>query len=222
MTDFGDTVGESIGAGNVDGPPWLKFIEMGLEMRRSQFVELGAPPRQVVFLGDSITEGCQWSEWFPQLPTLNRGIGGDTVAALSARVETAINDPIAISVLIGTNDLGGGFPGWEQPLTDPRIIAESFDGLVAKIRSLAPQTPLIINSVMPREEKFAPSIIALNEHYRRIASRAQAQYVDLWPAFADGQVIKSEYSLDLLHLNGPGYRAWIEQLTPVLEGITQL
>jgi hypothetical protein len=32
----------------------------------------------IVFIGDSITEGCPWDELL-QRPVLNQGIGGDTV-----------------------------------------------------------------------------------------------------------------------------------------------
>ena len=155
----------------------------------------------------------------PAPPHPEPGIAGDTIADLTARLDTAINDPIAISLLIGTNDLGGGFPGFEQPLTDPRQIADSFAGLVSEIRDRVPVVPLLINSVMPREERFTPNILALNEDYQQIAERAKAHYVDLWPDFADGEVIKSEYSRDLLHLNGPGYRAWTSLLAPVLEAL---
>lgn len=219
MTELSDSVGENVDVEMIEGPPWQEFMEWSKQMRRSQFIDLGAPPRHVLFLGDSITEQCLWSEWFPHLPTLNRGIAGDTIADLTSRLDTAINDPIAISLLIGTNDLGGGFPGYEQPLTDPRQIADSFAGLVSEIRDRVPDVPLLINSVMPREERFTPNILALNEDYRQIAERAKAHYVDLWPHFADGEVIKSEYSRDLLHLNGPGYRAWTSLLAPILEAL---
>jgi lysophospholipase L1-like esterase len=221
LIDVPDAGGESMGAEVVDGPPWLEFMEMSRAMRLAQFDELRAPARHVLFLGDSITEQGLWSEWFPTLPTLNRGIGGDTIADLAARLESAVNDPLVISLLIGTNDLGGGFPEWEQPLTDPGSIAESFADLVSKIRVQAPQAPLIINSVMPREERFAANIRTLNKKYQDIAEQAQAHYLDLWPTLAIGNAINAEYSPDLLHLNGAGYKAWTTLLAPLLDELTR-
>jgi len=45
----------------------------------------------VLFLGDSITEQGMWHEWLPEVPTLNRGIGGDTVHEVQARLDSAVN-----------------------------------------------------------------------------------------------------------------------------------
>jgi lysophospholipase L1-like esterase len=219
MTDFQDAMSESVSATQPAEPWWTDIMKASQEMRRSQFNELGTPARSVVFLGDSITEGGLWSEWFPGLSILNRGIGGDTIEGVAARLETAINDPLAISLLIGTNDLGGGFPGMEQPLADPLDLAQAFERLVSAVRTLAPQAPLIINSIMPRAELFAPTIGVVNDEYRRIAAKAGAHFVDLWPSLADGQAIRAEYSLDELHLTGPGYRAWVSCLSPILEAV---
>ncbi|MGA6222070.1 GDSL-type esterase/lipase family protein [Streptomyces umbrinus] len=181
-------------------------------MRVSQFETLGAPSRKVVFLGSSIVEGGQWEEWFPELETLNRGVGGNTVDDLAARLDSALNDPQKIVLLIGTNDL--------RDLVEPSAadeIAVRMERLVARIRAAAPAAPLYINSVLPRARIYADSICALNKHYARIADETGAAYLDLWPALAgpDG-AIRPEFSLDELHLTGAGYRAWTEVLRPHL------
>ncbi|HEY8590760.1 MAG TPA: hypothetical protein VIL55_14535, partial [Naasia sp.] len=75
------------------------------EHRRQQFAEVGARSGRVVFLGDSISEFGLWEEWFPEIPVLNRGIGGETSAQVLARLETAITEPRAVFLLVGTNDL---------------------------------------------------------------------------------------------------------------------
>jgi hypothetical protein len=43
-----------------------------------EFMEVGLCGGEVVFLGDSITAGGAWHEWFPDVPVVNRGIDGDT------------------------------------------------------------------------------------------------------------------------------------------------
>ncbi len=175
-------------------------------MRRSQFEELPLPPRRVLFLGDSITEGGQWNEWFPDLPTLNRGIGGDDVQGVFTRLNTAINDPMAISLLIGTNDLGGA----KRKVED---IAASIQELANEIRTRAPKAPFLINSVIPRHRKYREDITALNLRLRDIAAREDAVFVDLWPALADASgALRKEFTADALHLNGLGYAAWAKVL----------
>ncbi|WP_285320338.1 GDSL-type esterase/lipase family protein [Pseudarthrobacter sp. lyk4-40-TYG-27] len=184
----------------------LGFVSRSITMRRSQFEELPLPPRRVLFLGDSITEGGQWDEWFPELQTLNRGIGGDDVQGVLTRLDTAIHDPVAISLLIGTNDLGGAKRKAED-------IAASIQELVKEIRKRAPKAPFLINSVMPRRRKYRENITFLNLLLRNIAARENAVFVDLWPALADDNgALREEFTSDALHLNGLGYAAWAKVL----------
>jgi lysophospholipase L1-like esterase len=183
-----------------------------IEARRDLFEIMPLPEGRVVFLGDSITEGGQWNEWIPQYPTVNRGIVGDTVEGVSTRLATAVNRPAAISLLIGTNDLNG--QGRTKSVTG---IAAQFEGLARDIRALAPETPLIVNSVMPRSRKYATRIHELNGLYAKTARDLGATYLDLWPALAEGDALRAAYTRDDLHLNGHGYQAWVDVLRPCLE-----
>jgi lysophospholipase L1-like esterase len=188
------------------------FLRRSKAMRGSQFEFLPAVPGRVVFLGDSITEGGCWDEWFAELPTCNRGINGDTVAGVSARLASALNEPQAVSLLIGTNDLGG-----MGETRDVDRIAEQVRELILALRQEAPAATLLVNSVMPRVASMASTIGRLNEHYSEAAVEAHATFVDLWPALAaaDGS-LRDEFTADHLHLNGPGYGAWVEVLRPLL------
>ena len=181
-------------------------------MRRSQFEHLPMPPGCVLFLGDSITEQGVWHEWLPGLPTLNRGIGGDTVHEVQARLDRAVNEPTVISLLVGTNDLSGIGPSHEVP-----VIAAQFRRLVAELHRRAPEACLIVNSVMPRRASFADQVRALNREYLAIAADAGATYLDLWPGLADDSGgLRAELTRDSLHRNGAGYEAWLAQLRPLL------
>jgi lysophospholipase L1-like esterase len=190
-----------------------RIAQRAREARRAQLEGLpAAPPGSVVLLGDSITEAGIWNEWFPEHRTLNRGIGWDTVGGVIARLDGALPDPRAVSLLIGTNDLTG--LGRSRDVED---IAEQMQDLVRRIRERAPGAALLVNSVMPRSAWFAPRIRRLNEHYRTIAADAGATYVDLWPALADGDgQLRKELTTDGLHLTSAGYRAWVDVLRPQL------
>jgi lysophospholipase L1-like esterase len=167
-----------------------------------------------VLFGDSITEGGFWDGWLPGMPTANRGIGGDTVAQLAARVDTAIDKPLVVSVLAGTNDLVRGDP------KDADSIGQRFHGLIAQIRERDADVPILINSVMPRGAKYIDEITTINEHYRQTAAEFGARYLDLWPTLATPKrTLRKELTPDGLHLNGEGYRAWVSVLKPALEGI---
>src|SRR5215470_11449680 len=65
----------------------------------------------VVMLGDSITEGIDWRELFPQVRILNRGIAGDTSAGVLNRLDEVIaRHPKVVFLMIGSNDLQLGVP----------------------------------------------------------------------------------------------------------------
>ncbi|HSA52508.1 MAG TPA: GDSL-type esterase/lipase family protein [Yinghuangia sp.] len=192
--------------------------------RATQFAQLVPAPGRVVFLGDSITEGGLWHEWFPDLPLINRGIGGNTIDDVLARLDTAIVAPAAVFLLIGTNDIDTGIAELEAFARGPRRsagqTAERMRHLVTAIRERAPHTALFIQSVMPRQAVLADVLRTLNADYRLIASEAEATYVDLWPALADDAGgLRSEFTLDSLHLNGAGYAAWVQVLRPYVAGL---
>jgi lysophospholipase L1-like esterase len=183
------------------------MLRTSIAMRSSQFAQLPPPTGRVVFLGDSITEGGLWQEWFPSLDCVNRGIGGDTIDHLRTRLDSAIDAPAAVFLLIVTNDLG----------LDRSVdrVAADLGSLVGEIRDRAPKVPLFIQSVMPRQGRFATRILELNVRYREIAEWAGAVYIDLWPALADeNHCLRAEFTRDRLHLTGAGYAAWVELLRP--------
>jgi len=181
-------------------------------LREAQFEALPPAPGRIVFLGDSITEWTAWEDWFPALPTTNRGIGGQAVCDILARLGSAIVEPRAVSLLIGTNDLHG-----LGRSSDVEEIATQMGVLVECIRGMAPAATLLINSVLPRSTHFRDRILHLNDHYRRIAEASGSTYVDVWPALAgpDGE-IRPELTADGLHLSIAGYKAWTDVLRPYL------
>lgn len=194
------------------GPLVRRATATIMESRRSQFAALPPTPGRVVFLGDSITEWGLWDEWFPDLPTANRGIASNTIADVLARLDSSIHEPRAICLLIGTNDLSGT----RRSASVGDIAARMLD-LVLALRRRAPTAPLIVNSVMPRSATFAERIGRLNDHYRRITAQVGGVYVDLWPALADTNgALRRTCTLDGLHLTGDGYQAWVDVLRPHL------
>ena len=169
------------------------------------------PPERVVMLGDSITENGIWSEWFPDAPVTNRGIGGETSSQVLARLDSAINRPLAVFLLIGTNDLSYAVPESE--------IAHNVESILGAIERLAPGTPVVVQSVMPRALAFRDEIVALNRRFRELIAAApeHVRHLDLWPALATPEgALRSELTQDKLHLNGRGYAEWVEALRPIM------
>lgn len=149
---------------------------------------------------------------FKNARVLNRGIGGDTTDGVRARLEPALRGtPSRVFLLIGANDLGLKRPHDQ--------IVENADAIVRRVHDDGRGPELVLQSVMPRQAKFRSRIESLNAEYASLAARTGATYLDLWPALSDDEEsLRQEFTLDGLHLNGAGYRAWTDVLRPLVGG----
>jgi lysophospholipase L1-like esterase len=190
---------------------WLAWIATG---RLAQFEALPVGPHEIVLLGDSITEQGIWNEWFPGRDIANRGIGGNTSAELRARMHASSLGPETrlVLILIGTNDLSTAVPHHET--------VENVSSIIAETRRRAPTSTIVLQSVTPRKAKAREAVDRLNGAYLDLARAARIEYLDLWPALADEDgALRQEYTLDSLHLNGNGYRAWTTALEPLIRKV---
>ena len=77
-----------------------------LEKPRYSLFELFAPESDYVMLGDSITEGGLWSEFFPDVKIANRGVWGDTTGDILSRMDSVyLLKPKKVFIMAGFNDL---------------------------------------------------------------------------------------------------------------------
>src|SRR4051812_7322100 len=98
----------------------------------------------VVFLGDSLTERGEWWELLDR-PVANRGISGDTVAGVRARLDDIVAlSPRVLFVLIRVNDLLSGTP--------PEALAVRHTALVVELRRRLPRTRIVVESLLPIRE----------------------------------------------------------------------
>ncbi len=74
--------------------------------RASLFSKLPVTPKDVVFIGNSITNGAEWNELFPRKRVKNRGISGDTSEGVYDRLDPVVKGkPAKIFILVGGNDI---------------------------------------------------------------------------------------------------------------------
>lgn len=164
----------------------------------------------IVFLGDSITQGGDWGAWFPEVNTINQGIGGDNTDDVLRRLDAVVAaDPDEILLLVGTNDLG--------TRQSVEHLVRNIQSILVDLRRDLPGARMLVQSILPRGREFSDRIQEANIHLRQFAATVHAQYLDLWPTFAleDGE-LNPLYSDDRLHLNAAGYDAWLSELRPGL------
>lgn len=167
----------------------------------------------IAFLGDGLTAGGRWEEWFPGYTVHNLGVSGNTTDDVIARLPEVVElRPDAVVLQVGTNDLG-----WRR---SDEYIVRNIETILCDLRRDLPEARLMIQSVVPRERDYAETIRSINRHLWQFASTKKAVYLDLWATLAepDGE-LDLAYSEDRLHLNEAGYDAWIARLKPAIEEI---
>jgi lysophospholipase L1-like esterase len=188
--------------------------------RASHFRLLPNVKGEIIFLGDSITEGCNWSEMLQNPKVINRGISGDVSQGILDRLDEVTESfPAKIFLLIGINDLARGIPAED--------ILANVKRFIAKVRQKTPDTEIYLESLLPVNPDFkdfpdhtdkGPKIIRFNQLLERMAKDYKCRYVDLYEAFVDrDNKLDPEYSHDGLHLNGAGYAVWTQTISPYLQ-----
>ena len=188
--------------------------------RATLFEQLPVTPEDIVFLGNSITNGCEWSELFANPHIKNRGISGDIIAGVYDRLEAITGGkPAKIFLLIGINDLARGVPA-DTIVT--RVVT-----IVKKIKEQTPGTRLYLQSLLPVTDHYKnfaghtsrwQEIRTINAGLERLATEEKIAYIDLYSRFADEEgKMKIEYTNDGLHLLGKGYLLWREIVQPYID-----
>ncbi|MGN7189539.1 MULTISPECIES: GDSL-type esterase/lipase family protein [unclassified Curtobacterium] len=170
----------------------------------------------VLFLGDSITEQGSWDQWLPGERTVNQGVGGDTTDGVLARLDDVVAaKPESIVLLIGTNDFGNHRSSVEH-------VVRGVESILVTLRRELPGVRLLLVSILPRQADWSAKIEEANRHLRQFVATCHAQYLDLWPALADGDHLDERFTEDGLHLTEDGYRAVVDELVPALERLRGL
>ncbi len=167
----------------------------------------------IVFVGDSIVQGFGLIQaYFPEVRVANRGINGDTSFGVAGRLERDVLSlrPVAVVVMIGTNDLAGG--------SGPDAVAANIRLIVFTLRSASPTMPIFLCLIPPRRalgNATVNSINAVNAALRTFGRRARGVIiVDTWSLF-QGTPGQPNAALlpDGLHPGPTGYARWAQVMT---------
>lgn len=195
--------------------PWLgRYAE---DNRR--LIASGAKA-DIVFLGDSITEG--WRDKRPGFFTpgrVNRGIGGQTTPQMLLRMmaDVVALRPRFLHLMGGTNDIAGN--------TGPMSIEQTLANLAAMCQLarangihvlLASVPPAATFPWRPGLDTITP-IRVINRAARAAAHDLGARFVDYTPALADGAgAMRAGFAYDGVHPTERGYEAMERVLAPHL------
>ena len=193
-----------------------KYTELYYQ-RASLFEMLPVDSTDIVFVGNSLTHGCEWHELFGMPNIKNRGINGDVVQGVFERIDPVVKGhPKKIFLLTGVNDVS-------HNLTADSI-ATALGNLIDYIRKNTPQTRLYVQSLLPINNSFGryKAIFGKEQVIRdinvKLAAMAEEKgfvWINTYPIFADENGnLDSRYTNDGLHLLGNGYIHWKNFLLP--------
>ena len=185
------------------------------DQRELLFESLPTSPNDIIFLGNSITDGGEWCEIFENPNCKNRGISGDIIPGVLNRLETITKGkPAQVFLMIGTNDMNYG--------TSNDSIALGVRTIVQRIKKESPKTKITVQSILPTNDCYGlfsghtkrwHDVAVINNMLKTIAIEEGVEYLDLYHPFATEEgKLNPKYSNDGLHLNGEGYALWKENI----------
>lgn len=188
--------------------------------RASHFEQLPVGKKDIIMLGNSLTDGAEWNELLDNRHVKNRGIVGDIVQGLYDRMEPILKgQPKKIFILSGVNDVSHGVTG--------DSIARAMEKLIVLIKTRSPRTQIYLQSMLPfnnevREWKLLKGrehvVVEGNRELEKVARRQRVTWINLYPLFVDDKGrLKAEYTNDGLHLMGPAYLIWRDAIAPYVK-----
>lgn len=185
-------------------------------------------PADIVMLGDSRTDGVNWSELLGRPNIVARGIPSDVTEGYLARMEYIYNlEPKYCIIQGGLNDIYNWTPVEKIYQNYIKII----NGL--RVKGIKPILQSIIyagkiwgkdylvrtNSKLKAEDvnkERNQEIAKLNKMLKSYASRNNIIYIELNDAMSYRGLLKDELTRDGVHLNARGYRIWGRKIDEVL------
>jgi lysophospholipase L1-like esterase len=165
--------------------------------------------KNLVFIGDSLTQWGDWGQQFPGYQVINLGISGETVEGLLARrerIRTQIDDPDFIFLMTGINNIANG----QYDIIPP------YREIVRNLTTWYKQSTVVVQSLLPVDSEWVSKdvILDINRLLEEVAREYGAEYLDVFRTFVDAKgTPKNGYlSDDGLHLANKGYDAWAREV----------
>ena len=185
------------------------------------FAQLPIESSDIVFLGDSQTDGCEWAEILGMDNVKNRGISSDVIQGLSDRLESILKGkPQKLFILCGVNDISHDISA--------DSIATAMRKLILKVKKGTPTTKIYLQSLLPIDNSFRrykamigkeQVIVDANKLLENVAREEGVTWIDLFSKMVDENTgaMKKGLTNDGLHLLGDGYQIWKETILPYIE-----
>jgi lysophospholipase L1-like esterase len=197
------------------------FPGLGRYAAENQRLLASGAKTDIVFLGDSITEG--WATKKPDFfkpGRVGRGIGGETTPQMVLRMMADVIDlkPRYVHIMAGTNDIAGN--------TGKMTLKQSFDNFrMMTMLANANHIHVLLASVPPADHfpwrpglETVKPIREINAWLKTYAREAGATWIDYTPVLGDAAgAMKPGLASDGVHPTAAGYDAMATVIEPYLK-----
>ncbi len=183
--------------------------------------DIKARPIDLVFIGDSITEGWEksgvpvWDKYYAKRNAIALGYGGDRTENVLWRLQHGEVDGISpklVVMMIGTNNTG-------HRHENPELTAKGIRKLLDELNTRLPNSKILLVGIFPRDRVPGTLLRSINEDVNKIiagfADNKKVFYTDIGAKFLDDQgQLSIDIMPDLLHPNEQGYEIWASAIEP--------
>ncbi|RYZ27313.1 MAG: sialate O-acetylesterase [Chitinophagaceae bacterium] len=191
------------------------FRPNNYELKVELFKSFPDSPKDIIFLGNSITAGTDWMELLGRTDVRNRGISGDITFGILERLdEVTAGKPAKVFILIGINDISRNVPD--------SVILSNYQKIIRRIKNESPKTKIYFHTLMPVNNEFTQfknhynkdeHILFVNEELKKMVAKERVTVIDLYPHFLNAdKKLDKKFTIDGLHLTAAGYKVWAEIL----------
>ena len=173
--------------------------------------------KNIVMLGNSLTEGGHWDEILKRTDVANRGIGSDVTEGYVHRINDVFDlKPKICFIEGGVNDLARYIPQ-ETIISNLAIL---IDTLRSKniIPVLNAVTYVADNYRAINPPAFNSSIKDLNRAIRALAKEKKVRLIDLNGKITDGEYLLKKYAVaDGIHYTADTYSLWRKEILKIVD-----
>jgi hypothetical protein len=177
-------------------------------------------PLRVVFFGASITRRWDLGRYFPEIHTVNRGVGGQLLPDMLVRFKRDVIDlkPKAVVIKLCSTNIRPWIPA--ANLKDGMAMMAE----LAKDNDIIPIIATVIPAGKPEAHigdfSVVDSLAAYNDWLRKFASEDSLPLIDFAAAIQDENgFLPRDCSADPVHVNEKGYDILAAAAKPVLADV---
>lgn len=205
---FGRLQETKVGYSFLNNPHYFKRMELFAQQKEQ---------KNIVMLGNSLTERGQWDTILNRTDVANRGIGSDVTEGYINRINDVFDlKPKICFIEGGVNDLARNIPR-ETIISNLGILIDTLrsEGILPVLNTVTFVTDKY-QAIDPKT--FNSSIKNLNIAIEALAKEKKVMLINLNPKITDGEYLLKQYAVqDGIHYTAETYSLWEKEIAGILK-----